>query len=101
MRKNKLSEEEKTFAEAYVELYKLGIKMSESDIKFTEKRIKMCEDLLREHYQSKPSKFFKKSYNKWESITKEFEGRIHKLYLELEEALLEYNNLIDFQKMSK
>ena len=35
MRKNKLSEEEKTFAEAYVELYKLGIKMSESDIKFT------------------------------------------------------------------
>ena len=61
----------------------------------------MCEDLLREHYQSKPSKFFKKSYNKWESITKEFEGRIHKLYLELEEALLEYNNLIDFQKMSK
>lgn len=98
MKKKKLTKEEKTFVEAYVELYKLGIKMSSNDIKFTEERIKMWNDMLDFHMKNRPWKIFRESYKEWDKIRLDCEKHIHELYIQLEECIQDHYNLMNLPK---
>jgi hypothetical protein len=98
MSKKTLTEKEKEFAERYVELYKIGVSMCESDISFTNERIKMISDIRKNHYEMKPLKIFRKSYKEWKEQLEYFDNKILDLYKELELCINDYTDLCNIPK---
>ena len=79
----------------FLKLYNLTLEMSNNDIDFAIKRIKIWEDIRKNHYDNEPPKLFKNKHIIWENKLNEINKTLHKIYIDLEVIIDDHYKLIN------
>lgn len=79
----------------FLKLYNLTLEMSNNDIDFAIKKIKILEDIRKNHYANEPFKLFKNKHIIWENKLNEINNILHKIYMDLEVIIDDYFKLLN------
>lgn len=79
----------------FLKLYNLTLEMSNNNIDFAMKKIKILEDIRKNHYANEPFKLFKSKHIIWENKLNEINNILHKIYMDLEVIIDDYSKLLD------
>lgn len=79
----------------FLKLYNFALEMSNSNIDFAMKRIKIWEDIRKNHYDNEPSKIFKNKHVIWENRLNEINITLNKIYMDLEMIIDDRYKLIN------